>query len=66
MSEQALEIARERIKRVFAGCSPELAPSQLDDLSSCAIALIDWDNPVLMHKGLGWIAKEFLAARQVS
>lgn len=66
MSEKVLEIAKRRIKQVFVCCKPELSQSQLDDLADSAIAKIDWDNPALMHKGLNWIAQEFLASQPVA
>lgn len=64
MSEKALKIAKQRIRQIFIRCKPELSPSQLDSLTDSIIVKIDWDNPALMHKGLKWIAQDFLNSQQ--
>lgn len=63
MGEKALGVARERLRREFAVCDPKLDAAQIDELADSAVAAINWDDPILMHKGLGWIAREFLASR---
>ena len=34
--------------------------AKANQISNDIVKMIDWDDPVLMHKGLSWMAKNYL------
>lgn len=39
--------------------------SQASQVSNDIVKVIDWNNSALMHKGLSWIAKNYLIKRNM-
>jgi len=38
---------------------------KVEELAKEVVSIIDWNNSTLMHKGLSWIAKNFLIRKKI-
>ena len=38
---------------------------KVEELAKEVVSIIDWNNSALMHKGLSWIAKNFLIRKKI-
>ena len=54
MTKEVLRFSKESLDDTAAAC-----------ISKDIVAKIDWQNSALMHKGLSWIAKNYLQQMQL-
>ena len=59
-----LDYAKDQIYMNMERFAPHMDSQQLVESTNELMSFIDWNNPALMHKGFGWITKEYLNKRQ--
>jgi len=60
VSEKFIQGATLLLAEEFRRFNSALTLEDSIDLAKYVIPKIDWENEALMHKGLGWIAKNYL------
>jgi len=59
------DFAEKELANYVKKFSNEIDKNNASQIAKDIIKLIDWDNSALMHKGLSWIAKNYLIQQKM-
>lgn len=59
------DFAEKELANYVKKFSKEIYKNNASQIAKDIIKLIDWDNSALMHKGLSWIAKNYLIQQKM-
>ena len=60
VSTEMIEFAKKELTSIVMRLSSITIEAKANHISNDIVKVIDWNNSVLMHKGLSWIAKNYL------
>lgn len=60
MNKEFLECARKEIERCVCTLNHNLGEAKVNEIADNLLALIDWSNSALMHKGFYFITASYL------
>jgi hypothetical protein len=55
-----IEYAEKQVAGNVKYYANELSESKINEIAKDIVELIDWNNSALLHKGLSWIAQNYL------
>jgi hypothetical protein len=66
VSEPFVEFAEKEIQiQILRFTKNSILEEKSKELAKEVVSIIDWDDLALMHKGLSWIAKNFLIRKKI-
>lgn len=60
INKEFVEYAEKEMVSWVLRFSNQMEERDARKISNKIVSLVDWNNPVLMHKGLSWFAKNYL------
>lgn len=66
VSKPFVEFAEKEIQiQILRFTKNSILEEKSKELAKEVVSIIDWDDSALMHKGLSWIAKNFLIRKKI-
>lgn len=59
-SNEMIEFAKKELTSIIMRLVSSIEESKANQISNDIVKVIDWNNSALMHKGLSWMAKNYL------
>lgn len=60
-----IEYAKEELASIVMQLANITEKSKAMQISNDIVTVVDWKNPALMHKGLSWMAKNYLITQNM-
>lgn len=60
VSNEMIEFAKKEFTSIIMRLVNLIEESRANQISDDIVKVIDWNNSALMHKGLSWMAKNYL------
>lgn len=60
VSNEMVEFAKKELTSIIMRLVNSIEVSKANQISNDIVKVIDWNNSALMHKGLSWMAKNYL------
>ncbi len=60
VSNEMVEFAKKELTSIIMRLVNTIEESKASQISNDIVKVIDWNNSALMHKGLSWMAKNYL------
>ncbi len=60
VSNEMIEFAKKEFTSIIMRLVNSIEESRANQISDDIVKVIDWNNSALMHKGLPWMAKNYL------
>lgn len=60
VSNEMVEFAKKELTSIIMRLVNSIEESKANQISNDIVKVIDWNNSALMHKGLSWMAKNYL------
>ncbi len=60
VSNEMIEFAKKELTSIIMRLVNSIEESRANQISDDIVKVIDWNNSALMHKGLSWMAKNYL------
>lgn len=65
VSNEMIEFAKTELTSIIMRLVNTIEESRASQISNEIIGIIDWNNSALMHKGLSWMAKNYLIQQNI-
>ncbi|WP_333637902.1 hypothetical protein [Tissierella praeacuta] len=66
VNKSFVEFAEKEMQvQIFNFTKNNIAEEKAKDLAKEIVSIVDWNDSTLMHKGLSWIAKNFLIGKKI-
>ena len=65
MDREFVEYAEKEMTSCVLNYSNQIEFSKANSIAKDIVKLIDWNNSALMHKGLSWIAKNYMLQNKI-
>lgn len=65
VSNEMTEFAKKELTSIIMRLSNSMEESKANQISDDIVKVIDWNNSALMHKGLSWMAKNYLVQQNM-
>ncbi|MCM1440619.1 MAG: hypothetical protein NC131_15690 [Roseburia sp.] len=59
-SNEMIEFVKKELTSIIMRLVSSIEESRANQISNDIVKVIDWNNSALMHKGLSWMAKNYL------
>lgn len=60
VSKEMIEFVKSELTAIVMRMVNTMEKSKAEQISDDIVKIIDWNNSALMHKGLSWMAKNYL------
>ncbi|MDE6435869.1 MAG: hypothetical protein K2L07_16820 [Lachnospiraceae bacterium] len=65
VSNEMVEFAKKELTSIIMRLVSTIEESNATQISNDIVKVIDWNNSALMHKGLSWMAKNYLIQQNI-
>lgn len=65
VSNEMVEFAKKELTSIIMRLVSTIEESNATQISNDIVKIIDWNNSALMHKGLSWMAKNYLIQQNI-
>lgn len=65
VSNEMVEFAKKELTSIIMRLVNSIEESKANQISNDIVKVIDWNNSALMHKGLSWMAKNYLIQQNI-
>lgn len=65
VSSEMIAFAKKELTSIVMRLTNITEETKVNQISSDIVNVIDWNNSALMHKGLSWIAKNYLVKQNM-
>ena len=65
VSREMIDFAKKELTVIVMRLANITEEAKAGKISSDIVNAIDWDNSALMHKGLSWMAKNYLTGQNI-
>lgn len=65
VNKEMIDFARKELTSIVMRLANITEEDKANQISGDILKVIDWNNSALMHKGLSWMAKNYLTAQNI-